>query len=62
MTVQVLVPLILAAVLAVYLGISQRQTRQQCAKWVEQGFLTIENPSNKARSYRLAQRFEKGLI
>jgi Fic family protein len=48
--------------LAAYLGISQRQSRDQCVKWVEEGFLVIENPSNKARSYRLAERFEQGVV
>lgn len=48
--------------LAKYLGIHQRQGRELCAKWVVQGFLLVENPSKKARSYRLAERYEKGLV
>lgn len=28
-----------------------------CQKWVASGFLVIENPSNKARSYRLSNKF-----
>ncbi len=47
--------------LAKYLGIAPRQGRLQCAKWADEGFLVIENPSKKARSYRLAERFEEGL-
>lgn len=31
------------------------------AKWVEEGFLAVENLSKKARSYKLAERFERGL-
>ncbi len=48
--------------LAAYLGISPRQSREQCAKWVEGGFLVVDNRSRKARSYRLAERFEEGLV
>ena len=32
-----------------------------CAKWVADGFLEIANPSNKARSYRVAGKWEKNL-
>ena len=45
-----------------YLGIPSRQARENCAKWVDEGFLEIENSSKKARSYRLAGRFENGLL
>jgi len=48
--------------LAEYLGISARQAREQCGKWIDEGFLVVENPSKKARSYRLAERFEEGLV
>jgi Fic family protein len=48
--------------LAKYLGLSPRQGRDLCGKWIEEGFLVIENPSRKARTYRLAQRFEEGLM
>jgi Fic family protein len=48
--------------LAEYLGLSPRQGRNLCAKWIEEDFLAVENPSRKARSYRLAHRFEPGLI
>ena len=51
-----------ATELAVYLGLSPRQGRELCGKWLEEGFLVIENPSKKARSYRMAQRFEMGLV
>lgn len=47
--------------LATYLGISASQARDHCAKWVDEGFLTVENPSKKARSYKLAERFERGM-
>ena len=48
--------------LAAYLGFSSRQMRELCANWVNAGFLIIENPSKKARSYRLAKQFEENLI
>lgn len=51
-----------AGELAGYLGIGQRQGRELCAKWVTEGFLVVENPSKKARSYRLAERYEEGLV
>jgi Fic family protein len=51
-----------ATELATYLGISPRQGRELCGKWIEEGFLVIENPSKKARSYRMVERFEAGLV
>jgi len=48
--------------IAAYLGIPSRQARESCAKWVGEGFFEIENSSRKARSYRLADRFETGLF
>lgn len=47
---------------AKYLGLSSRQGRELCAKWAEEGFVIIDNPSKKTRSYRLAERFEQGLL
>lgn len=44
------------------LGIGARQARELCAKWTEEGFLVVENPSKKARSYRLANRYEDVLL
>jgi len=35
-----------------------RTGSQLCQKWVAEGFLEIVNPSNKARSYKLAERYE----
>lgn len=40
------------------LGISQRQSRTQCAAWLQEGFFVLHNSSSKARSYRLAEPFE----
>jgi len=51
-----------ATELATYLGLSPRQARELCGKWIEGGFLVVENSSKKARSYRMAERFEKGLV
>lgn len=48
--------------LAAYLGLSPRQGREQCAKWVSEGFLAVANASKKGRSYRLAERFEDGAL
>jgi cell filamentation protein, protein adenylyltransferase len=44
--------------LAAFLKISERAGRDLCGRWVEDGFLQIENPSKKARSYRLVDKFE----
>lgn len=51
-----------AGELANYLGLGARQGRDLCAKWIEEGFFVIKNPSKKARSYRLARRYEEGLM
>lgn len=48
--------------LASYLILSPRQGRDQCAKWVTEGFLTIANASKKGRSYRLVERFGGAVI
>jgi Fic family protein len=40
---------------------SPRRAAALCAAWVKDGFLSIENPSTKARSYRLADKYE-GII
>jgi hypothetical protein len=29
-----------------------------CARWVREGFLAVENPSTKGRTYRLAEPYE----
>ncbi len=44
--------------LASYLGLSPRQGRDQCAKWVTEDFLMVANASKKGRSYQLVKRFE----
>lgn len=40
-------------------GFKPRTGSSLCKSWVEQGFLEIVNPSNKARTYRLAQAYQK---
>lgn len=35
-----------------------RTGSQLCKKWIQEGFLEIVNPSNKARSYKLAEKYE----
>ena len=40
-------------------GISIRQSRELLSQWVRQGWLEIENPSNRARKYRLSKVFRK---
>ncbi len=40
-------------------GFKPRTSAHLCRKWVTDGFLSIANPSNKARSYRLAKQFKK---
>lgn len=54
--------IVTAGEVASYLGVSPRQGRELCAKWIDEGFLAYENPSKKARSYRLAERYEEGLV
>ena len=41
--------------------IKPRTARIWCADWVEAGFLSISDPSRKARKYRLAERY-RGLV
>ncbi len=43
--------------LAKALNLSHQSLLILCKKWVETGFLEIENPSRKARSYRLGSRY-----
>jgi Fic family protein len=38
-------------------GLSMRQSRELLSQWVRQGWLEVENPSNRARKYRLAKKF-----
>ncbi len=39
-------------------GIKQRTSSHMCLDWVTNGFLEIVDPSNKARTYRLAKKYE----
>jgi hypothetical protein len=43
---------------AMYFRCSTRSAAALCSKWVDAGFLVVENPSRKARSYRLADIYE----
>lgn len=43
---------------ATYFKCSLRSAAALCKKWVDAGFLVIENPSTKGRSYRLADTYE----
>ena len=40
-------------------GYKPRTSAALCAKWVSNGFLMIENPSNKGRTYRLADPYQE---
>ena len=40
------------------LHLKPRSSAALCRKWLQEGFLEIEDPSNKARSYRLSLKFE----
>ena len=44
--------------MAVYFKLKSRTASLLCAKWAREGFLAIDNPSTKGRSYRLADAFE----
>ena len=43
--------------MASYLKMSQRTIVALCREWVASGFLEIQNPSRKNRSYRLAEKY-----
>lgn len=45
--------------IASHLGLSVRATNQLCRKWIAEGFLIVDDPSRKARSYRLGQPYEE---
>jgi Fic family protein len=45
--------------IAAYLGIPPRQGTIQCVTWVTEGFLILADSSKKARTYRLADRWER---
>jgi len=38
-------------------GLSVRQSRELLSQWVRQGWLEVEDPSNRARKYRLAEPY-----
>lgn len=40
-------------------GFKPRTCAHLCKKWVDEGFLVLHNPSNKARSYRLAAKYKR---
>ena len=41
-----------------YFSFKRRSAAALCAKWVKAGFLVVENPSTKGRTYRLAGAYE----
>ena len=43
--------------MASYLKMSQRTVVALAREWVVSGFLEVQNPSRKARSYRLAEKY-----
>lgn len=45
--------------LAAYLQLSPRTVTALCRKWTAEGFLLLQNPSRKARAYRLGNTFEE---
>lgn len=49
---------ITAKELASFFALSPRNASDLCVKWVQEGFLTIDNPSKKTRRYQLAPRYE----
>jgi Fic family protein len=49
---------VIAKDVATYFKLQPRQASLLCARWVKGGFLVVDNPSTKGRSYRLAEAFE----
>lgn len=47
-----------SAALAAFFKLNPRRASALCTRWVEAGFLVVDNPSTKARSYRLADSWE----
>jgi Fic family protein len=43
---------------AAYFKMKPRSASRLCVQWVREGFLVIENPSTKGRTYRLAEDYE----
>jgi Fic family protein len=43
---------------AEFFSSSPRAAADLCVRWVDDGFLVVANPSKKARSYQLAERYE----
>lgn len=48
-----------AAEIAAYLGLSVRAASELCRQWTDSGFLVLQNPSRKARLYRLGADYER---
>ena len=40
-------------------GFKPRTSAALCASWVENGFFTIVDPSNKGRKYKLSAKYQK---
>jgi hypothetical protein len=47
---------------AAFFNCSSRSAAALCGKWLTAGFLAIENPSTKARTYHLADAFESLVV
>lgn len=54
--------IVTAKEVAAYFKCSARSAAALCVKWVKAGFLSIENPSTKGRSYRLADAYEQVVV
>ncbi len=50
---------ITAKEVAAFFSVSNRSASALCNQWLEQGFLMLGNSSKKARSYQLAEKFER---
>ena len=53
---------ITAKELAAFFNLSPRNAGDLSTKWVRRGFLRVADPSKKARSYRLASRYEALIV
>ena len=48
-----------AGEIAAHLGLSPRTVAALCRDWLSEGFLSLQDPSRKSRSYQLGPDYER---